>query len=524
MKEKFEEKFEEKLNKQVTVIPATKVINDNLKSYGMIKKKRVAAYARVSTDEENQVSSYEAQIEYFKKYICEHDTWEFVDLYSDEGITGCSTKKRIGFNRMIDDALAGKIDLIVTKSMSRFARNTVDSISTIRNLKEHNVEVFFERENIWTMDSKGELLITILSSLAQEEARSISENSTWGQRKRFSDGKYSVAYSNFLGYDKDFKVNQEEAKVVRFIYDSFINGKTYGEIKHELENNNVLSPSGKKTWYIDVIKKILMNEKYCGDALLQKVFTSDFLTKTRKKNNGEIKQYYITDGHEAIISKEQFEIAQVEIKKREKIRKANKDLFAGKLYCKECGDKYYKCRSYLKDKNGNKRTYISYKCDSNGYGCTSKYINIKVVKDKFIAEFNCLDEATLNEIIEYSINDMNINDLKISLVVLDEKIKQIESLKNSILKTVSISKLNDEKDDIKCEIEKCELRIKKLRELKTLDAFDDEVFAAIINKVYIDGDKNVDIVFKGQPDTNEIRNVNLSKHLRKHKKEVKYEN
>lgn len=161
---------------------------------------------------------------YYQEYIKSREDWEFVGMYSDEGITATNTKHRDGFNQMVEDALAGKIDLIITKSVSRFARNTVDSLTTVRKLKEHGVEIYFEKENIWTLDAKGELLITIMSSLAQEESRSISENTTWGQRKRFADGRASVPYKNFLGYDKGFKVNEKEAETVKLIYKWFLEG------------------------------------------------------------------------------------------------------------------------------------------------------------------------------------------------------------------------------------------------------------------------------------------------------------
>ncbi|MEE0982353.1 MAG: recombinase family protein, partial [Acutalibacteraceae bacterium] len=187
--------------KKITVIQPTKPLHST-EHQSLVKRRRVAAYARVSTDKEEQENSFEAQVSYYKKKIQQNPQWIYVDVYADEGITGTSTKKREGFNRMIEDALAGKIDLILTKSVSRFARNTVDSLTTVRKLKDKGVEVYFEKENIYTLDSKGELLITIMSSLAQEEARSISENTSWGRRKAFSDGKYSLAYSSFLGYDK----------------------------------------------------------------------------------------------------------------------------------------------------------------------------------------------------------------------------------------------------------------------------------------------------------------------------------
>ena len=191
-----------------------------------VARRRVAAYARVSTDSDEQFTSYEAQIDYYTRYIRARDDWEFVRVYTDEGISGVKTKNRDGFNEMLRDAMDGKIDLIVTKSVSRFARNTVDSLVAVRNLKEHGTEVFFEKENIWTLDSKGELLITIMSSLAQEESRSISENVTWGMRKRFADGKVSMPYKRFLGYDKGEDgrpvINEAEARIVRFIFRLFL--------------------------------------------------------------------------------------------------------------------------------------------------------------------------------------------------------------------------------------------------------------------------------------------------------------
>lgn len=202
--------------KKITVIPAT---IDKKTKMAPSQKRRVAAYARVSTDNDEQFSSYEAQVDYYTKRIVANPEWTFTGVYTDEGISGTNTKHRTGFNSMIVDAMDGKIDLILTKSVSRFARNTVDSLVTIRKLKEKNVEVFFEKENIYTFDSKGEVLLTIMSSLAQEESRSISENVVWGRRKSFQDGKVSLAYSSFLGYDRgengEMVINPEQAKTVR---------------------------------------------------------------------------------------------------------------------------------------------------------------------------------------------------------------------------------------------------------------------------------------------------------------------
>ena len=230
--------------KNITVIPPTisRFTNAPISEQ---RRRKVAAYARVSTDHAEQLTSYEAQVDYYTKFITERADWDFAQVYTDEGISAISTAKREGFKKMVAAAINGEIDLIVTKSVSRFARNTVDSLSTIRKLKEHGTEVFFEKENIWTFDSKGELLITIMSSLAQEESRSISENVTWGHRKRFSDGKVSLAYSHFLGYDKGengtLKLNEAEAVIVRRIYAMFLEGSTPHQIAKALTADGILN-------------------------------------------------------------------------------------------------------------------------------------------------------------------------------------------------------------------------------------------------------------------------------------------
>lgn len=245
---------------------------------------------------------------------------------------------------MVRDALAGKIDLIVTKSVSRFARNTVDSLTTIRNLKEHGTEVYFEKENIWTFDSKGELLLTIMSSLAQEESRSISENVRWGNKKKFSDGRYSMNYQQLLGYEKgpDGKpaVIPEQAAVVRRIYGLYLTGRTPSTIARILTEDGIPSPVGKKKWYSHTVQSILSNETYMGDKLLQKSYSADFLSKTRVKNKGEVQQYYVVQDHEAIIPPETFKLVQDEIERRKSLPRSGLSVFAGKLFCAECGDFY----------------------------------------------------------------------------------------------------------------------------------------------------------------------------------------
>ena len=333
------------VQKKVTSIPAT-LTRFTATPINQQKKRRVAGYARVSTDHDDQFTSYAAQVDYYTNYIKGRNDWEFVEVYTDEGITGTSTKHREGFKQMIADALDGKIDLIVTKSVSRFARNTVDSLTTIRQLKEAGVEVYFEKENIWTLDGKGELLLTIMSSLAQEESRSISENCTWGQRKRFADGKISVPFQRFLGYDRgadgNLVVNREQAVIVKRIYSLFLQGMTYHGIADTLTKDGIPTPGGKKKWSISTVKSILSNEKYKGDALLQKSYTVDFLTKKTKVNKGEIPQYYVEDNHEAIIDPEVFEMVQREMAKRGKGKKYHSGVhaFSTKIKCGECGSWY----------------------------------------------------------------------------------------------------------------------------------------------------------------------------------------
>ncbi len=252
------------------------------------RKRRVAGYARVSTDHDEQFTSYEAQIDYYTNYINSRDDWEFVSVYTDEGISGTGIKKLIGFQTMI-----------------------------------------------------GELLITIMSSLAQEESRSISENCTWGQRKRFSDGKVSVAYSRFLGYDKGsdgrMVINPQEAETVKKIYRLFLEGMTPYGISRQLETDGDLSPSHSTKWNATTVKRILSNEKYKGDALLQKTYTVDYLTKKTKVNEGEIPQYYVEGDHDAIIDPAVFDRVQIELEKRcsGKNRHSGVHDFSGKIKCGE---------------------------------------------------------------------------------------------------------------------------------------------------------------------------------------------
>ena len=380
--------------KNVTVIPATRNLHTGVPMQSKSKRK-VAGYARVSTDSDEQFTSYEAQVDYYTNYIKSRPEWEFVEVYTDEGISALNTKKRDGFNRMIADALNGKIDLIVTKSVSRFARNTVDSLTTVRKLKDKGVEVYFEKENIWTMDSKGELLITIMSSLAQEESRSMSENVTWGQRKRFADGKVSMPYKQFLGYRKGAdglpEIVPKEAEIVLTIYRMFIEGTSTGAIAKHLTDSKIPTPAGKAVWQRHTIESILQNEKYKGSALLQKKYTVDFLQKKMKVNEGEVPQYYVEHSHPAIIAPDEWERVQLELKRRKDSgkRTISTSPFAGKLICGDCGEIF---GSKVWHSNSKYRRTI-WKCNAKFKGdtkCTTPHLYEDDIKELFIVALSKL--------------------------------------------------------------------------------------------------------------------------------------
>ena len=305
-----------------------------------LHEKRVAAYARVSTDSDEQMGSVAAQKDYFEKLILEHPGWVLVGIYADEGISGTSLARREAFNRMVDDAVGGKIDLIITKSLSRFARNTVDALNVIRKLKGVGVGVYFEKENIDTLDGKGEFLITLMSSLAEEESRSISENVKWGQRKRFSDGRYSLPYKQFLGYKKGEdgtpELVEEEAKIIRIIYQLFLNGYATTSIAKKLSKAGIPTPAGHDVWQRATIESILQNEKYYGAALLQKNYSADFRTKRMVPNQGELPMYYIENDHEPIVTKEIFDEIQRRLQGRLRHGHGSTHIFSHKLYCSDC--------------------------------------------------------------------------------------------------------------------------------------------------------------------------------------------
>ena len=403
--------------RSITVIPARAnrpQHNENIETH----QKRVAAYCRVSTDQAEQLSSYEAQVNYYTTYITNHPDYEMAGIYADEGISGTNTKKREQFNKMIEDCKAGKIDMIITKSISRFARNTLDCLNFVRTLKELGIGVLFEKENINTLDSKGEVLLSILSSLAQDESRSVSENSTWGIRRRFEQGKVTVNHKKFVGYDKDENgnliINEKQAKIVKRIYTDYLNGKGPNRIVKELEKDGVPNWNGLAKWYESSIRKMLSNEKYKGDALLQKTYTVDFLSKKRVVNNGEVPQYYVEESHPAIIDKEMWEAVQLERERRRayaekyNIQKmdyiTNTNPFAGRIICGCCGGVYGR---KVWNSNDERLKRSIWRCSSKykvkgKIGCTNRHIDDEILHTAFVNAFNAVLESR-----EYFISKWN---------------------------------------------------------------------------------------------------------------------
>ena len=305
---------------------------------------RVAAYCRVSTDMEEQESSYEAQCAHYSSYISSHPGWAPAGIYADEGISGTSTRGRAQFHDMIRACEAGRIDLILTKSISRFARNTLDCLSHIRRLRELGIAVYFEKENINTMDSGGELLLTILAGIAQQESQSISQNVRMGIQYRMQEGVVRLDTTKFLGLTKaegKLVIVPEEADTVRRIYREYLEGFSPGRIAARLEADGVPSPAHGVRWYPSTVASILKNEKYCGDTLLQKYYVKDFLTHRVVKNTGRFPQYYVENHHEPIVPKAIYYQAQGELARRaalkgEQVRCGSAMAFVGRLICGKC--------------------------------------------------------------------------------------------------------------------------------------------------------------------------------------------
>lgn len=337
--------------KIIIEIPANPILGDLRKRKRQL---RVAAYCRVSTEEEEQQNSFEVQVNYYTDKITHHEGWQLAGIFADDGISGVSTRKREQFNEMIELCRKKKIDLILTKSISRFARNTLDCIKHVRILKSWGIPVIFEKENIDTSNMNSEMILTCLSSFAQAESESISGNVTKGIRMGYKQGRFTFRYKNFLGYrkgpDGGPEIVPEEAEIILLIAQNFLNGDSLNTIKKTLEHMGALTATGNKKWSTESIQRILLNEKYMGDVLLQKTYTADFIEGKIRKNNGELPQYYIQDNHPAIIPREMFFRIQEEITRRNSKKPANaqkaktnrgrftsKYALSERLVCGDCG-------------------------------------------------------------------------------------------------------------------------------------------------------------------------------------------
>ncbi|HCT9181005.1 TPA: recombinase family protein [Corynebacterium aurimucosum] len=440
--------------KTVTHILATKHLHQAKARPGTLRKRRVAAYARVSTDTDEQASSCEAQISYYTTHIRSREDWVFAGMYSDEGISGTSTKHREGFQRMIADALGGKIDLILTKRVSRFARNTVDSLTTVRQLKDAGVEVYFEKENIYTFDSKGELLITIMSSLAQEESRSISENVTWGHRRRFAEGKALISYKNLLGYTKnsdgDLVIDETEAPIVRRIYANYLARHTPSQIATDLTRDEVPTPQGKQVWSVSTINSILRNEKYKGDVLIQKTFTIDFLTKKTKKNEGEVPQYYVSGHHEPIIDPAVWERVQQEIRHRSGHYVSRPHPFTKMIYCAQCGGVFGRKTWHAGTKYSRRIWRCNNKYSTGHAPCATPHVTDTDIREAFVAALAARIDAHAGARAAFELLEQtafNTSDLEVQRDHATQQLHEVTVLIDQLLLTAAHTPIDPDEYD-----------------------------------------------------------------------------
>ena len=438
----------------VEVIPAT--WNPTDESSREIRKLRVAAYCRVSTELEQQQSSYDIQIEYYTRHIMQNPNWIFAGVFADDGRSATNTFRRDDFNQLMNQCMKGKVDMVITKSISRFARNTVDCISWVRKLKEKNVAVYFEKENLNTLDDSTEMILTILSSQAQEESRAISTNVKWGYARKFEKGESTRQRS--YGFRKaptgEMCIVEEEAAVIRNMARWFLDGDSLERIKHRLEDAGIETTTGKRTWSTGTIYNILTNEKIMGDVLLQKTFTADYLTKRRVKNSGQQKQYYVKNHHEAIIPKAVYYKIQEEIARRSSLKKdgtrkgktaqgvySSKYALTGIMVCNECGAHY---RRTTWAKNGKK--VIVWRCINRLEHGTKRCHESPTLKEEVIQEaiMGKLHSLSIDQEEENFLNGVKEDILRAAKVVggacTEEEIdKTIEELRDQLMDYVGMA-------------------------------------------------------------------------------------
>lgn len=433
------------IRRTVTVIPAKPQMDQRT----VMRQLRVAAYCRVSTEEEEQQSSYEAQCTYYTDKIMTNPEWTMAGIFADEGISGTSTKNRDDFNRMIRRCRQKKIDLILTKSISRFARNTLDSLKYIRALKGMGIGIIFEKENINTLETDTELIITFMSAFAQSESESISANVRWGKRQAMKEGKASVNFKKLYGYYLDDEgnpqVNSDQAEAIRSIYDQYLQGASLRMIKLSLEGKAVPNPAGGAKWDISQIRSILGNEKYCGDVLMQKTFTQDCINKKVIKNTGQLPMYLIQNNHPAIVSREIYQAVQAEKTRRsasaspsKKMSSTGRSCYASKfalserLVCGECGTLYRRCTW---KRNG--KTRIVWRCVSRlDYGA------------KYCHQSPTMDEEPLQWAIMTAINSVMDSKETICRQITEAAVEETGILPDS---TMTLGEINRRLEELEAE-------------------------------------------------------------------------
>ena len=509
------------MNKNVEVIAPTKCLN-KLNNNKLI---RACAYCRVSTDNEDQKTSYDSQRIHYKNYIEENPNYEFVGIYADEGITGTQTKKREQFNQMMSDALNGKIDLIIAKSISRFARNTVDTLNCVRTLREHNVDVYFEKENIHTLVLSNELFLTLYSAFAQAESESISENVKAGVRMKMKRGELVGKYApyGFL-YDKELNklvIDESKKDIIIYIFEEYSKGVGFRTIALNLNENNIPSPTGVK-WCHASVRRVITNEKYVGDLKTGKYYSDNVISHKRKVNYGEKEQFFTPNHHEPIISRELWEKCQAILQKRSKIVKSdgNRDKFSrkypfsSKIYCGICGERFIR-RSYKIRSNNKEVAYWICRSHRNKIECSNllhyrqeelEDIFVKVYnklienKDEYISSFiKKVNDTLLNnkdynnsnkikeEIFKLQNRLSNLIDLKldnkISKEILENKemeiTNQINELENKLVSNKDLELTRKQK------LEQINTISKTLKEYPGLTKFNEDIFNNLVDRIII---------------------------------------
>jgi len=418
-------------------------IAENTAAFTECPRLRVAAYCRVSTDSDEQLESLDTQIKHYESYINANPEWEFAGLYYDEGITGTKKEKRPELLRMVADCENRKIDLIVTKSISRFARNTTDCLELVRKLLNLNVFIYFEKENINTGSMESELMLSILSGLAENESFSIAENNKWAIKRRFQNGTYKISYPPY-GYDNvdgEMVVNKSQAKIVRHIFDEVLSGKGTYKIAKELNDRNVPTKKGSR-WTSTTIRGIVSNEKYTGDVVFQKTYTDELFN--RHNNHGEKDQYLIRDHHEPIISHEEFEAAQDIIEQRGKEKRLEKQSkkyqnrypFSGKIICGQCGGTF-KRRTHASGKHR-----IAWCCSTHIADikkCSMKFVPESDLEYAFVTMMNKLifgHEIVLKPLL-ISLRGMNSDETLENIRSLDKKLEENEKQRNVLVELMT---------------------------------------------------------------------------------------